>query len=132
MMSPCAFYIDVYSQPDGHFYFMKLPNGSTYYRPIEGVIFPTLTDYKEYLENIYRVNLNLCVPKTSYLLESKYHALPDYCKAMNVPCAWLDFMYPRVFSFSLQSSLYNYEIGFENYPNRKCKVKSIYYYRKDW
>ena len=132
MMETCAFYVDMYRMPDSHPFFMNPSNGRIFYRPIEGTIFRTFVNYKDYLENHYGVSMDMCVPKPSYLLAGRLRNIPSYCSDLNVPCVWLDFMYPLIYSFTLPDSPYKYEVGFESHPNATCKIKSVYYYRKDW
>ena len=103
-----------------------------FYRPIEGTIFRSYVNYKDYLKSHYKVSMDMCVPKPHYLLAGHFRNKPSYCNDIRVPCSWLDFMYPRLYTFTLPNSSYFYEVGFESNPNGSCKMRSIYYYRKDW
>ncbi|KAM7539504.1 hypothetical protein Aperf_G00000038135 [Anoplocephala perfoliata] len=97
----CGIYVDIYIFDDDDVHFRTLEDGSVLYRPIEGTLFRTISEPMTFLESVYMSSVQMCIPKCSYFWHGEFRTLPEYCSAVTIPCAWLDGVYPRVYSFSI-------------------------------
>ncbi|KAM7540594.1 hypothetical protein Aperf_G00000038143 [Anoplocephala perfoliata] len=123
----CGIFIDIMPFDDNDVHFQTLEDGSVLYRPIEGTLFRTLSDPVAFLESEYKSNIQICIPKSLYLWQGKNCSLPKHCNNVTIPCAWLDSVYPRVYSFSIPEIDGNFEVGLETSPEGACLVRSIFY-----
>lgn len=132
IMTDCAVYIDIYIKSKSDFIFQSFRNNwEVSYRPIDGTLFPTINNPKEYLTDFYKSDLEVCIPKVSYLLQGKFHHLPVHCHSMQPPWTQLDSIYPRNFALSVKQSPYIYEVGLSTKTGKgDCWVQSIFAYKK--
>ncbi|VUZ47200.1 unnamed protein product [Hymenolepis diminuta] len=132
IMTDCAVYMDIYIKHNSDLIFQYFRNNcEVSYRPIDGSLFPTINNPREYLSDTYKSDLEICIPKVSYLLQGKFHHLPEHCHSMQPPCTRLDSIFPRNFALSVKQSPYIYEVGLSTKTGKgDCWVRSIFAYEK--
>nr|CDS33821.1 hypothetical transcript [Hymenolepis microstoma] len=126
-MSDCGVYVDFYTIASNSAQLKTYPDGAVLYRPIEGTLFRTVTNYQFFLENCYQSSIEICVPKTKFYWRGEFNNLPEYCKDMSVPCAWLDTIYPRVYKIDVPEKGLKVEVGLKNSAESECVARSIFY-----
>ncbi|KAM7540593.1 hypothetical protein Aperf_G00000038143 [Anoplocephala perfoliata] len=126
LIGVCGIYVDIYIFDDDDVHFQTFEEVSILHRPIEGTLFRTLSEPMTFLKSVYRSSVKMCIPKNNYFWHGEFRTLPEYCSAAIIPCAWLDGVYPRVYSFSIPEQDGNVEVGLERSPEGACLARSIF------